>query len=687
MMKNTRTLSVVLLALLLPAFVATAKVEPEKKHSAQMRLLDSFLANHHYRNGILDDEKSEEILHTYIEYLDPTKSTFLQSDIDSFNQYKYSLDDLAHKGDLSVVFDIYDTYVAKRQKQINWVLARLEKPFSDTESGNIELDRDKIDWLKNEADLKVRWNKRLINEWITLRLAKQSDKKAREILIKRYHNIAKHLKESRSDDIFQLYANAVTSVYDPHTNYFSPRSSEDFDINMSLSLEGIGATLSIEEEVITIKDLVAGGPAKKSGKLARNDKILAVAQGKAGEMEDIVGWRLADAVRLIRGKKGTIVRLRIEKGMNGEIVEIALVRDKIKLEESAARAERKIVEQNGKKYRIGIIELPSFYIDFDAAGRGEENYRSTTRDVKKLIKDLQIEGIDGLMIDLRNNGGGSLTEAVDLTGLFFDKGSVVQVRRSGGDLTVHSDDDGQTFYDGPLAVLINENSASASEIFAGAIKDYGRGIILGEPTFGKGTVQTIIDLSRFLPSISDPVGQLKMTIAMFYRVNGSSTQLKGVKPNLYIPNIASYVRGGESEEEHALPWNKIDADSYKASDAVEKIIPTLQRQYDARNADNPMMKVLLEMTAWQKEETDKTDFSLNLEARKARREAMKAKGLAFQNALRKLYGYKPLDSAYWNKEEKDKTDAEIEAEKNEKVDPVLSIATDTVANYIELLKP
>ncbi len=684
-MRKKTLFKAMVLASLLPTAVALAKVEPEKKHSAQMRLIDSFLANHHYQNETLDDAHSIEILKKYLEFLDAGKYIFTQQDIDSFSQYELQLDDYAHSGQLDVVYQIYDTYAKKRQMQVKWALARLKTPFSDNEAGELQLDREKVDWAADEAALQARWRKRLINEWIALRLAKQDDAKARAILTKRYQNIAKHVLESRSDDVFQLYANAVTSVYDPHTAYFSPRSSEDFDINMSLSLEGIGATLSIEEEIITIKDLIAGGPAKTSGKLARNDKILGVAQGETGAMEDVVGWRLSDAVRLIRGKQGTTVRLRIEKAINNEIVEISLVRDKIKLEESAAKSEIKVVNNHGKDYRIGIIELPSFYVDFDAANMGEVNYRSTTRDVRKLIVDLQQQGIDGLMIDLRNNGGGSLSEAVSLTGLFFSDGPVVQVLRADGDLTIHSDEDGETVYNGPLAVLINENSASASEIFAGAIKDYGRGLILGEPTYGKGTVQTIIDMSRFLPSIQEAVGQLKMTIAMFYRVNGSSTQIKGVKPDIFIPNVASYTPDGESEEKHALAWRKIAASDYEYSDDIKAILPVLQRDYNEKNADNPMMTNLLEMIAWQKAESDDTIVSLSLVKRRAQREAIKAKSLAYQNAFRVIYGYPPINSAYWDKEEKDKTDAEIEAEKKQKVDPILSLAIDTAADYVRLL--
>lgn len=665
--------------------IAHAKVEPEQKHRAQMRLLDSFLANHHYQNALLDDVKSKEILQKYIDYLDPGKYTFTQSDINSFRQYESVLDNFAHRGELSVVFHIYDTFAQKRQQQIDWALTRLKTPFSDNAKGTLQLDREKVKWANSLSELQSRWGKNLLNEWIVLRLAKQGDEKARKTLTKRYQNRAKHLKESRSDDVFQIYANAVTSVYDPHTSYFSPRTGEDFDINMSLSLEGIGAQLTLEDEIITIKELIAGGPAKQSGKLARNDKILGVGQGQTGAMEDVVGWRLDDAVRLIRGKRGSTVRLRIEKAMSNEIVEVVLVRDEIKLEESAAKADVKGVEIGDKVYRIGIIDLPSFYIDFEAANRGEKNYRSTTRDVTKLIKKLQKDGIDGLMIDLRDNGGGSLAEAVDLTGLFFDKGPVVQVRRAGGEISVHEDDDGETLYTGPLAVLINQNSASASEIFAGAIKDYGRGVILGEPTFGKGTVQTIIDLARFVPSIKDPVGQLKMTIAMFYRVNGSSTQLKGVTPNIYIPNKNSVIEGGEREEDHALPWHEIKAKKHQQFNQVNVVLPTLQRDYDTDNAHNPMMKSLLAMLQWQKKQREDTVVPLSLTKRKARRDAVRAKTLAFQNAFRKIYGYPVVTADYWAKEDKDKTDAEIDADEQYEVDPILSIATKTAADYVRLL--
>lgn len=688
---NTQTVTsmkkIVLLGLLLLLGVASAKITPEKKHQAQLRLLDSFLTEHHYRNALLDDGKSREILNKYLEFLDFGKFLFTEKDIQDFRRYQTVLDDQAHRGDLSAAFEIYNVFVDKRQRHVDWVLERLSKPFSDNASGTFQLDREKVDWASNRSELHRRWEKRIMNEWVTLRMAKQSDEKAREVLRKRYTNMTKRVNQAKPDEVFQLYANAVTSVYDPHTTYFSPITGENFDIDMSLSLEGIGAQLTIEEELITIKELIAGGPAKKSGKLAPNDRILGVAQGKDGAMEDVVGWRLNKAVTLIRGKRGTVVRLQIQKASNDEIVEVTLVRDKIKLEESAAKSEIKRFEIAGEIYRIGVITLPSFYIDFAAANRGDRNYRSTTRDVKRLIKQLEKDGIDGLMIDLRSNGGGSLAEAVSLTGLFFDAGPVVQVRRADGDLQIQADEDGKTFYRGPLAVLIDQNSASASEIFAGAIKDYHRGVILGEPTFGKGTVQTIIDMGRFLPSIKDKVGQLKMTIAMFYRVNGSSTQLRGVTPDIYIPNKNDYSKGGEKDEAHALPWHQIDAVKHQDFPQVTPaIVKRLQKAYHSDNADNPLMENLVALMSWKKAQMDDTVVPLSLKKRLAERQTLRDKSLQFENTYRQLYGYPLLDAEYLDKQDKEKTEEEKDNDEKYAVDAILDIATRTVADYVRIVK-
>lgn len=661
-----------------------AAIQPEAKHSAQLRLIDSFLSNHHYKNALFDDEKSKEVLDKYIYYLDFGKYLFTQADIKRFRQYESALDNFTHKGQLTPVFDIYNTFSAKRSSQIAWVLQRLQQSFSEESTEELELDRDKVAWAADQEELEQRWEKMLLNAWITLRLAKQSDEKARTTLRKRYENMTKRVNQAKPDEVFQLFANALTSVYDPHTAYFSPRSSENFDINMSLSLEGIGAQLTIEEELITIKELIAGGPAQRSGQLAANDQILGVAQGEQGPMEDVVGWRLDEAVDLIRGKRGTTVRLQIQKALSNEIVEITLVRDKIKLEESAAKSEIKRIEYQGKIYRVGVIELPSFYIDFEAARKGEDNYRSTTRDVKRLITELKTKGIDGLMIDLRNNGGGSLAEAIDLTGLFFDAGPVVQVRRADGSVTIHADEDKETYYDGPLAVLINQQAASASEIFAAAIKDYGRGVVLGEPSFGKGTVQTILDLSRFLPSIKDKVGQIKMTIAMFYRVNGGSTQLKGVTPDIYIPDQKSYVSGGEREEKHALPWHQIDAVKHQQFSAVSPIIEQLRKEYANFSKNSELVKNVLAQRAWQKNQRDNTVVSLSLKKRQTQKDLLRDQSLVFQNQFRKHYGYPLLTASYLDKKDKEKTQKERDDDEKYQVDAILDIAVRVTADYIRL---
>ncbi|MBS9778189.1 MAG: carboxy terminal-processing peptidase [Gammaproteobacteria bacterium] len=678
--------NVVLGLLLLFSVISHAKVEPEAKHDAQIRLLNAFLTSHHYQSAALDDEKSKEILHKYIDYLDYGKFLFTKQDVSYFERYQTILDDMVRKGDLSAVFQMYDIALERRTAQFEWMIKRLQSPFSEESQETFQFDRDKVSWANSDDELKQRWEKKITNEWITFRLSKQSNEKAIDVLTKRYKNRLKRIKKAKSDDIFQLFANAVTSVYDPHTSYFSPRTGENFDINMSLSLEGIGAQLSLEDEIITITELIAGGPAIKSGKLSANDKILGVAQGFDGDIVDVVGWRLDEAVELIRGKRGTIVRLQIQKGNSDEIVEITLTRDKIKLEESAAKSKIKSFEQDGKVYKIGVIELPSFYIDFAAANKGEKDYRSTTRDVKKLIQQLEKEKIDGLVIDLRNNGGGSLVEAVSLTGLFIDTGPVVQVHRLGARPEVHADEDDEITYMGPLGVIINENSASASEIFAGAIKDYGRGVILGSPTYGKGTVQSIVDLSRFLPGIKDKVGQLKMTIAMFYRINGSSTQLKGVVPDIYIPNKENSAEGGEREQEHALDWKKIGELQHQKFGFVGKqVLERLQQDYDSFTSESPLFKNLVDLLKWQKIEEDNTIVSLSLKKRLKEKQRLRDKGLQFQNANRKIYGYPLLSADYLDKEYKDKSQEEKDNDKKYEVDAILDLATKTMADYVTIL--
>lgn len=665
------------------SFAAAKDVQPESKHSAQMRLVDSLLANHHYNNEVFNDVKSEEVLDNYIEYLDYGKYLFLQSDIDRYQlHYKDNLDDYAHKGYLLSVFDMYNDYMKKMAARTDWVLKRLEKPFDKNSNDEINLDREKVAWAKDQAELDKRWERRLQNEWLALVLAKKDDKEAREMLTKRYKNIATQLEQTKPDDVFQTYLNAVTTAYDPHTTYFSPRTSENFQINMKLSLEGIGAQLSIEDELVTIKKLIVGGPAIKSGKLDEEDKIIGVGQGKDGEIVDVVGWRLDDVVAKIRGARGTTVRLLIQKNLNDEVVEVVLVRDKIKLEEQAAKSEIKTINKDGKQIKVGIIDIPSFYIDFEAVNSNKKDYRSTTRDVKKLISELEKEGIDALLIDLRNNGGGALLEAIQLTGLFIDKGPVVQVLDSKNELQVHEDDDSEVFYKGPLGVLINNNSASASEIFAGAIKDYHRGVILGGTSYGKGTVQTIIDLENLLPGTEGKTGQLKMTVAMFYRVNGSSTQIKGVAPDIFIPAQSVIKPTGESEEPHALAWREIDAVKIR-DNSRDFDVAKLKAEFDKRYPNDEKLQTLTEYLQWFNEKAENKVLSLNYEKRKQQRADYKAKDLEFKNHLRRLYGYPALTADYLDKEDKDKTKAERDAEEDEKTDVVLDSASEVVADMVK----
>ncbi|MPV85862.1 carboxy terminal-processing peptidase [Ostreibacterium oceani] len=686
-------LSRLILILCVFASLAQAKVEPdvkleakpEAKHSAQLKLMDAFLAQHHYQSQLLDDAQSKIVLAKYLEMLDYRKLLFTKKDVDYFSQYETTIDDFVHKGDLNFIFDIYMRHKQARIAQIDWVLRHLEKPMSEQRTDAINTDYDNMPWATDEAARQSRWEQHVQNEWILLRLASQDDEKARETLKKRYENIKKRLQRVDSDEIFQTFANAMTAVYDPHTSYFSPVSSEDFDINMSLSLEGIGAQLTMEEELVTITKLIPGGPAIKSGQIQSGDKILGVAQGKDGPMEDIVGWLTRDAVKLIRGKRGSTVRLRLQRAHSDEIDEITLIRDKINLEESAAKSEIKTIEREGKKYQLGVITIPSFYLDFEAVRRGDKAYRSTTEDVKVLIDALEKEKIDGLVIDLRYNGGGALEEAVNLTGLFFDKGPVVQVRRADGDLTVHEDEDNKTYYAGPLAVLINNQSASASEIFAGAIKDTDRGLVLGQPTFGKGSVQNIIDLERFIPTFKNQLGKLKMTIAMFYRINGSSTQLKGVKPDIYIPNAESLMPYGESEEAFALPWRTIQSVVHPDFLLVKPILPALQTRYDKKNQENPVLQNLIAIHAYEKQLMDQKSFSLDLAKRQSEKTTRQEKLLALQNNYRRIYGYPLLTEDDLDKKETDKSEAEKQADEDYQVDAILDIALETVSDYIELI--
>jgi carboxyl-terminal processing protease len=431
--------------------------------------------------------------------------------------------------------------------------------FDFTADESLQIDREKAPWAKNEDEARDLWRKRVKNDWLRLKLAGKDDKGIRDTLDKRYEGYQSRLKKLNNEDVFQMFMNAYATAIEPHTNYLGPRSAENFDIMMRLSLDGIGAVLQSRDDYTVIREVVPGGPADKSGKLKVGDRIVGVAQGN-GAFTDVLGWRIDDVVQLVRGERNSTVRLDVlpaDAGQDGKHVTMSLVRQKISMEEQSAKNQIIEVKDGGVKRRIGVISLPTFYQDFEARRKGDKDFKSATRDVQRILGELKKEKVDNVLIDLRNNGGGSLIEAVELTGLFIDKGPVVQQRNAEGRVDVESDTHAGLAWDGPMGVLINRGSASASEIFAAAIQDYGRGIVIGEPSFGKGTVQTLINLDRFSQNDKVKYGELKMTIAQFFRINGGTTQLRGVTPDIKLPVTSDAENFGESSYDNALPWVQI----------------------------------------------------------------------------------------------------------------------------------
>ena len=597
-------------------------LRPDKIHSKIDQIVTTLLTRYHYKKVDLNDSLSSVIFDNYLEALDYNRVYFLQSDIDKFEAFRYSLDDFLKLGMLEVPFSIFNQYKVRMQSRIDYILKRMKTEFDYSKEESFEPKRKDAPWAKSEAELDEIWRKRLKNDALNKKLQKEDWEKTAKTLTNRYKRFHKIILQYKAEDVFQLYMNAFAEAIDPHTSYFSPITSENFDITMSLSLEGIGASLMTKDDYTTIARIIPGGPADKSKKLFENDRIVAVAQGKDGEMVDVVGWRIDDVIKLIRGKKGTVVRLAILRAgatLDMPTEEVVLVRDKIKLEEQSASSKVIDIKEDGNTFKIGVIDIPAFYIDFKAERAGDPEYKSTTRDVRKLITDLEKEKIDGLVIDLRNNGGGSLQEAVQLTGLFIKSGPVVQVKSSNGEIDVDEDPDKSLFTDKPLAVLINRYSASASEIFSAAIQDYGRGIIIGEQSFGKGTVQNLIDLNRFMPTKDVKLGKLKITIAKFYRITGSSTQKLGVTPEIEFPAIP---RGdfGEASRPSALKWDQIQPTEFTKYGDITPYIPNLEEKHQKRIASNLEFKYLKEDIAEYNMRKAKTEYSLNLEKRKIERE-------------------------------------------------------------------
>ncbi len=577
-----------------------------------------------YRPRALDDALSQDIFKRYLEALDGGKQYFTAADVARFAPYKTQLDDAIRSGDLAPAYDIFAVYRQRVQQRVAYARSLLKQDFDFTGDQRWNYDREDAPWAASTQELDELWKKSVMNDWLRLKLAGKKPDEIRKTLDKRYANLQRSIGELKSEDIFQTFLNSYAGAIDPHTDYFTPRTAENFNQQMSLSLEGIGAVLQRQDDLVVIREIVPGGPADLSGKLKVGDRIVAVGQGKSGTMTDVIGWRIDDVVSQIRGKKDTQVRLEYipaESGVDGKHVQITLTRQKVKLEEQAAKSETiTLPAANGEpQRRIGVIKLPAFYQDFEGRRRNPNDFTSATRDVARLLTQFKSQNVDGVVMDLRNNGGGSLDEAVELTGLFIDKGPVVQVRESGGRVTVNSDRKPGVAWDGPLAVLINRGSASASEIFAGAIQDYGRGLVIGETSFGKGTVQNMVDLDRWPANETARFGQVKLTIAQFFRVAGGSTQHKGVVPDIAFPVSVDASEYGESTYDNALPWTRIAAVPHTQYGNFAPLLPRLEAMHAARVAKDKEFQWWSEDVAQFRAEAAKKYVSLNENERRAER--------------------------------------------------------------------
>jgi carboxyl-terminal processing protease len=625
-----------ILAFAMSAHVVTAQPEkvaatPLKPVAAQAQAAlwaSRVMARYHYKALPLDDEMSEKIFDNYLKWLDSEKLYFTQADLGQLAPMRTKLDDAINNENLTLPFQIYNLYQQRFNERMTYARELLKGKFDFTTDESLQLDREKAAWAKNEDEVRDLWRKRVKNDWLRLKIAGKDDKAIRDTLDKRYENYQNRIKKLNNEDVFQMFMNAYATAIEPHTNYLGPRSAENFDIAMRLSLEGIGAVLQSRDDYTLIREIVPGGPAALSGKLKVGDRIVGVAQGDKGGFTDVLGWRIDDVVQLVRGEKDSLVRLDVipaDAGPDGKHVTVSLVRKKINMEEQSAKKSIIKVKEGGVERRIGVISLPTFYLDFEARRRGDKDFKSATRDVARILGELKKEKVDNVLIDLRNNGGGSLIEAVELTGLFIDKGPVVQQRSAEGRVEVESDTNAGLAWDGPIGVLINRGSASASEIFAAAIQDYGRGIVIGEPSFGKGTVQTLINLDRFAPSEKVHYGELKMTIAQFFRINGGTTQLRGVTPDIKLPVTADVDNFGESSYDNALPWVQIKPANFAPAGDLKDLISPLQKRHEARVSKDKDFQYLSEDIAEAVKLRKDNVISLNEAVRRKERDAQEAK--------------------------------------------------------------
>lgn len=620
-------------------------LKPDAQQSLIVKDVAGLITSFNYKKVELNDSLSAVIFDNYLKDLDPNKSYFLAEDIASFQQYRNSLDDDLKAGELSAPFFIFNTYQKRYNEKLKFSIAQLNNKFDFAIADNYTYNREKLAWFTTEQESNTSWNKKVKYDFLNLKIAGKADTAIINSLKKRYENLLTQSNKINNQDAFQLFMGAFTQSVDPHTSYFNMANAANFNIDMARSLEGIGATLSSENEFVTIKSIVTGGPADKIKQLKIDDKIIGVAQGSNGEFTDVIGWRLDNAISLIRGKKGTVVRLKIlskDQDLSATPKIIPITREKIILQDQSAKKEIKTIRKNGKNFTYGIIEIPAFYADFKAMQAGERNYKSTTRDVKLILDSLKNSKVDAVVIDLRSNGGGSLLEAIELTGLFISKGPVVQVRDARNKIEVDEDQDGNITWAGPLAVLTDRFSASASEIFAGAIQDYGRGIILGNTTYGKGSVQSAIDMSRVNPDLGEKAGQINLTTGKFYRITGSSTQHKGVVPDIAFPTVFAADKYGESAEKSAMPWDEIKSSKYQPWNGIRANLSFLTKQHQQRMKVNKEYAYLLEDIAELKNREKEKSVPLSEIELKKQRDNEEKKNFIRENARRITRGLAPL---------------------------------------------
>ncbi|MGD1841689.1 MAG: carboxy terminal-processing peptidase [Thermonemataceae bacterium] len=605
-------------------------ITPEEIHEKKAALVAKLVTSGHYKKMTLDDSLSSIMFDNYIEELDENKLYFLASDMERFEKYRYLLDDELSlpSSNLNIAYNILNTYLTRINERLERNDQLLQQNFDFTKEEYYETDRDKVDWMKDEQALDEAWHKLLKSQILQSKLSGEVYDSIIVKLQKRYKRYQKTLSQTNAEDVFQTYMNAFSEAFDPHTAYFSPISADNFNNNMKRSLEGIGAVLGTENDYTIIRSVREGGPAFKSKSLFKDDRIIGVAQGDDGEMVDVVGWRLDEVIQLIRGKKGTVVRLSILSASEGTAAKptvVRMIREKITFEEQSSTKQIIHYQRNGKDYKVGVIGIPAFYINFEEYRAGKPDYKSTTNDVKKILAELREEQVDGLIIDLRYNGGGSLKEAIDLTSLFIEEGPVVQVKDGLGRVSVGETGDFEQAYTGPLVVMVNRFSASASEIFSGAIQDYQRGIIVGEETYGKGTVQSILDLGRYMTEYGQNIGQLNLTLSKYYRVTGSSTQHLGVVPDLKLPSPFEGDEYREKSQPSALPWDEISSARFrKSGDVSNGELKEINQRFAQRMKTDEDLKKLLDDIKKARDKRNDTRLSLNEAERKKENEADKA---------------------------------------------------------------